>query len=621
MEINLKQAISIFFSQSSFDMVYLEAVANALDAGASEIRIHFSASSISDQNSFHLTISDNGVGFTNERYTKFCRLLEVDQNDKTHRGLGRLVYLFYFNSVKVSSYYDGNQYREFHFDKEFGAASTNNSSSLKNKHESGSTLEMTGYNLTKLKDKNFAEAEWIKKRILKKFYSLLYKAKKEERNIKITIQSTIGTTTKTREINASSIPTLKEKTIASKHSFDGDMILYYSVKECNISNSSVITAISIDNRNESIDVFAKESIPQGYDMVFILYSDSFQGQTDATRQNITIKPADIKMLQKTFRDEIITILSDLAPQIIKQTQKTSEQLNNQFPHLQGYFETNTIGISSKAEVIQEAQARFIKEQREILCKPTDLTDSELEKSMNLAGRSLTEYVLFRQKTIDRLKKINKKDRESEIHNILVPMKRILHSGDFTQDIYINNSWILDDKFMTYSTVLSDMEMTDLLQKLTKDETTKNDDRPDIAIIFSDDPQTTDKFDVVIVELKRKGLKPEDNARVEVQLEKRARGLYGLYPHKVQSLWLYGIVELDNDYKSHLSSAGYHPLYSKGNVFVNTNDITVDWESGIKIPAVRYIMDIDAVINDADARNYTFLNLIKSKFETKLQPSK
>ena len=168
--------------------------------------------------------------------------------------------------------------------------------------------------------------------------------------------------------------------------------------------------------------------------------------------------------------------------------------------------------------------------------------------------------------------------------------------------------------MTYSTILSDMEMTDLLRELTKDEVIKDDDRPDIAIIFSDDPKTKDKFDVVIVELKRKGLKPEDNVRVEVQLEKRARGLYGLYPGKVQSLWLYGVVELDNDYKSHLSSAGYHPLYSKGNVFVNTNDITVDWESGIKIPSVRYILDFDAVVNDADARNQTFLNLIKSKFE-------
>lgn len=615
MEINLKQAISMFFSQSSFDMVYLEAVANALDAGATKIHIHFSASSLSNKKSFRLTISDNGIGFTDERYTKFCRLLEVDKDDKTHRGLGRLVYLFYFNNVKVISHYNGNQYREFNFDKEFGTDAPNNSSTLEGEHESGSILEMTGYGFSKLRDKNFADADWIKRRILKKFYSLLYKAKKENRNIDITIQSSVGSANVQCSISAASIPELNEKSIVSKYSLDGEMTLYYSVKECDIKDSSVITAISIDNRNESIDVFADESIPKGYDMVFILYSDSFQGQTDATRQVITIKPSDMRMLQKIFRDEIITILSDLAPKIIEQTQRTSEQLNNQFPHLRGYFEEDTIGISSKTEVIKEAQTRFIKDQRDILCKSTDLTDTEFEKSMNLAGRALTEYVLFRQKTIDRLKKIDKKDQESEIHNILVPMKRILRSGDFSQDIYINNTWILDDKFMTYSTILSDMEMTDLLRELTKDEVIKKDDnRPDIAIIFSDDPKTKDKFDVVIVELKRKGLKPEDNVRVEVQLEKRARGLYGLYPGKVQSLWLYGVVELDNDYKSHLSSAGYHPLYSKGNVFVNTNDITVDWESGIKIPAVRYILDLDAVVNDADARNLTFLNLIKSKFE-------
>lgn len=614
MEINLKQAISMFFSQSSFDMVYLEAVANALDARASKIDIHFSASTLSDTGSLHLTISDNGIGFTDERYTKFCRLLEVDKDDKTHRGLGRLVYLFYFNKVKVISYYNKNRYREFNFDKEFGADTKNNSSTLEDEHESGSILEMSGYTLSRLRDKDFADAEWIRRRILKKFYSLLYKAKKNGNDINITIQSTIGTTKVVRTISAASIPELHEKPIISKYSLDGEMTLYYSVKECDIKDSSVITAISIDNRNESIDVFADETIPQGYDMVFILYSDSFQGQTDATRQVITIKQTDIRMLQKTFRDEIITILSDLAPQIIEQTQRISEQLNNQFPHLRGYFEEDTIGISSEKEVIKEAQTQFIKEQRDILCKSTDLTDTEFEKSMNLAGRALTEYVLFRQKTIDRLKKIDKKDRESKIHDILVPMKRILRSGDYSQDIYINNTWILDDKFMTYSTILSDMEMTDLLRELTKDEVIKDDDRPDIAIIFSDDPKTAEKFDVVIVELKRKGLKSEDNVRVEVQLEKRARGLYGLYHGKVQSLWLYGVVELDNDYKSHLSSAGYHPLYSKGNVFVNTNDITVNWESGIKIPAVRYILDFDAVVNDADARNLTFLNLIKSKFE-------
>lgn len=615
MEVNLKQAISMFFSQSSFDMVYLEAVANALDAGASNIQIHFSASTLSNEKSFNLVISDNGIGFTDERYKKFCRLLDVDKDDKAHRGLGRLVYLFYFDKVKVSSHYNGNQYREFNFDNDFGAQKADNSSTLEDNHDSGSILEMTGYNLKKLKTANFANAEWIRRRILKKFYSLLYKAKKEARDIIITIQTTIGTQNDVRVISAASMPDLEEKTIVTKHSLDGEMTLYYSINECEAKDSSVITAISIDNRNESIDVFADDRIPVGYDMVFILYSDTFQGQTDATRQIITLRPDTLKMLQKTFRDEILALLTERAPKVIEETKHEAEQINDQFPHLRGYFEENTIGISSKADVIKDAQTRFIRDQREILCKSTEsLTDADFERSMNLAGRALTEYILFRQKTIDRLKGIDKKDLEATIHNIIVPQRTVLRDGDFSQDVYKNNSWILDDKFMTYTTVLSEMEMTDLIKELTKDENVeRNDDRPDIAVIFSNDPNTSEKFDVVIIELKRKGLKSEDNIRVEAQLEKRARDLFAIYANKIQSLWLYGVVELDNDYKALLSTAGYQPMYSKGNIFVHTGDITVDWESRTKIPAVRYILDFDALVNDADARNKTFLNLIKSKF--------
>lgn len=615
MEVNLKQAISMFFSQSSFDMVYLEAVANALDAGASNIQIHFSASTLSNEKSFNLVISDNGIGFTDERYKKFCRLLDVDKDDKAHRGLGRLVYLFYFDKVKVSSHYNGNQYREFNFDNDFGAQNADNSSTLEDNHDSGSILEMNGYNLKKLKTADFANAEWIRRRILKKFYSLLYKAKKEARDIIITIQTTIGTQNDVRVISAASMPDLEEKTIVTKHSLDGEMTLYYSINECEAKDSSVITAISIDNRNESIDVFADDRIPVGYDMVFILYSDTFQGQTDATRQIITLRPDTLKMLQKTFRDEILALLTERAPKVIEETKHEAEQINDQFPHLRGYFEENTIGISSKADVIKDAQTRFIRDQREILCKSTEsLTDADFERSMNLAGRALTEYILFRQKTIDRLKGIDKKDLEATIHNIIVPQRTVLRDGDFSQDVYKNNSWILDDKFMTYTTVLSEMEMTDLIKELTKDENVeRNDDRPDIAVIFSNDPNTSEKFDVVIIELKRKGLKSEDNIRVEAQLEKRARDLFAIYANKIQSLWLYGVVELDNDYKALLSTAGYQPMYSKGNIFVHTGDITVDWESRTKIPAVRYILDFDALVNDADARNKTFLNLIKSKF--------
>jgi hypothetical protein len=58
------------------------------------------------------------------------------------------------------------------------------------------------------------------------------------------------------------------------------------------------------------------------------------------------------------------------------------------------------------------------------------------------------------------------------------------------------------------------------------------------------------------------------------------------------------------------------LFSKGTVYVNPNPITITTEpERIIVPAVRYVMDIDAVVKDADARNKTFMDLILERMKT------
>ncbi len=41
MEVNIKQALKMFFSKSSFEMIYFEAFANALDADAYRIQYQY----------------------------------------------------------------------------------------------------------------------------------------------------------------------------------------------------------------------------------------------------------------------------------------------------------------------------------------------------------------------------------------------------------------------------------------------------------------------------------------------------------------------------------------------------------------------------------------------------
>lgn len=608
MTINLKQAVKLFYSQSSFDQIYQEAVANALDADAKNIHIYFEANSLSDVKSFKMKISDDGIGFTEDRFMKFSKLMNVSEEDIEHRGLGRLVYLFYFDEVTVESYFDSTKFRKFIFNEGLDVQKEENKPQVfdQEKH-SGSVLCFKKYNLKKLRSRDFTDPEWIRVKLLKKFIVRLYQLKKNGEKFSIIIESKIAGVTTLAKITSDTIPDFTETEFVSQYSLDGTMKMYYSI--VGSEHSSVVTAISIDGRSEPVDIFAKDNEPKGYEMFFILYSDSFQGQTDANRQNVVISSSDLKTIQREFRGQIIAILKEKLPQFITAREKEAEHIQADFPHLKGYFEDNVIGICSRNDVVSEAQRQFMIDQRELIFKGT-LSDSDYEKSLELAGRSLAQYITFRQYIIQKLQSVDENDKEQIIHNLIVPKREVIHAPNKVSNIYRNNIWIFDDKFMTFNTILSEREMTDLLNVIDPENRVEDINRPDIAIIFSDNPSTAQKVDVVIIELKKKGLKPGENLKVEYQLEQRARALYPLYKDKIQSLWLYGVTQLDSEYKATLNTIGYQPLFSKGTVFVNTNPITVSFEPElIKVPAVRYIMDMDAVVNDAAARNKSYIDIL------------
>jgi hypothetical protein len=283
--------------------------------------------------------------------------------------------------------------------------------------------------------------------------------------------------------------------------------------------------------------------------------------------------------------------------------------------LNGYFDIESIGYTSQEDLLKKAQERFFREQREIL-KATHLTDDQFKKSLELSARELTAYIMFRQNTINRLKTIDKKDKESVIHNLIIPMREQFDGKNFNNDLYRNNVWVFDDKYMTYDTILSDKEMSEVIKVITDGEVIeKDDDRPDIAMIFSGNPTDDKKIDVVIIELKKKGLSPELNSIVESQLKERARKLLKYYDCKIQQIWFYGIVEIDESYEYHLSDESYNKLYSNGKLYYKSTEVTLQLNPAVKVPMGLFIMDFDAVVEDADARNSTFLNIIKSKFKS------
>lgn len=610
MKVKLNQAIKLFFGRSSLEMVYFEAIANSLDAGATEIEIDISISAINQPETLKISITDNGVGFTKERLDRFSRLLDVEE--ESHKGVGRLVYLCYFEKVEVNSFYDRTRNRRFVFTDTFDEKAVKDYG-VKDR-SSGTTLSMSGYLLTRLHNANFIGPEHIKQRILEEFYPKLFQLKKDLTEFSIKIKTNIDDDEFIAELTHDDIADLKDVRLESAIDLISEFTLYYSIEKLPLESPSLIAAICVDHRTYKIDLIAPENVPPGYKLVFLLYSDWFIGKTDVSRQNLNISDYDLKQIKKLFRKKVASLIKEKIPQIAKVNAGIEKNLTDRFPHLAGYFETETIGFASRSEVLHDAQEKFFKAQRELL-DANSLTEAQYEQSIELSARALTEYILFRQITIDKLKNTTKEETEAELHNLFAKRFVRFDKDQLVNDIYRNNAWLLDDKYMTYETVLSDRSMGELIELITEGEMVDTDEnRPDLAIVFSGDPDLIRYFDVVIVEIKKRGVKLEDNMTTETQLVKRARRLMAHYNNRIQRIWYYGLVEFNEELEIHLSGE-YKELFSHGKMYYKPENVAIQLHPRISVPIGIFMWDIDAVAKDANARNSAFLNLIKSKFRT------
>lgn len=622
MQVNIKQAIRLFFSNPSLDMVFIEAIANSLDADASKISICISIDELGKQETLKITVQDNGVGFTQERYGKFCKLLQVE--DSTHKGVGRLVYLYYFDTIEVSSIFN-KQHRTFLYNTSFDEANSNMVLKPIDSQEQRTILNFSNCTLKRLSSYNSILPDSLKRMILEEFLPRFYVYKEEGKEIEIDIELKIGKVKKNQfignrkvTISLNDLPVLKvEEVNASQIRMFEDMVLQYSIeKKENYVAPFIITALCIDNRAYKLsDIISSDNIPWGYELIFLLKSSIFNGQVDPSRQTLTLRDELLKSVKKIFRTKIANIIQQDIPSFKESNEKTRLSLSKSYPHLLGYFEDEEIGIVSRSKSLEIAQQKFLRDQKTIL-EAEYLDGEKYEKAMDLSSRSLAEYILYREKIISKLETITNKDSEATIHNLILPKRSILKNNQNVTAIYNNNLWLLDNKYMTYTTAMSERTMQEVVEEITQGvEHGSDSNRPDLAIIFSDNPEDLScKVDVVIIELKKRGIKLSKTEEVISQLKQRATKLMNYYPNRIQRIWFYGIVEFNDEFKLSLKNEHYTPLFSKDTLYYKENEWYLSLESDIPYKVGTYILSIDAFIKDAKAHNEIFLNILKEGFK-------
>nr|WP_314780646.1 ATP-binding protein [uncultured Treponema sp.] len=619
MKIVTKQAANLFFPNTSLEYVYYEAIANAIDAGATDIDIAITIDKFSEHKTLKITIIDNGEGFTDKNFEKFCNVLSAD--DKQHKGIGRLVFLNFFSKIEIESIFN-QRCRQFTFDDDFdGECNLVKTSDTINKTK----LVFSEYRKEKIYKHDFICPEPLKKNIIYHFLPQLYKLKLKNSELKITISLEIQNDDQNFEFENSStifdlkeLPTLKEKSMNDTRELFDKFKILYSIEKTYTDNI-IISAICADERTIPIEIITDKNYLANYKMIFLLYSTQFDGKTNMARDKMDINESDYKYIQRTFINMVAQIIEEELPNIKEYNIQTSDNIKTTYPHLYSYVDKKAIGLVDKNKLLADAQTSFFNDQKEIL-EADSLDNEQYEKSLDLSSKVLVEYILYRAKIIKKLQAIKKDNSEADIHNLIVPMKRTYSGNDKAiTDFFHNNAWILDDRYMSYTKILSDKDI-ETIYKDTNIEGThiysdKETGRPDLTIIFSNDPNTTKTFDVVIIEFKKLGLPIGQKRNILDQLRERARRLIQYYPKKIQRIWFYGIIDFDIEFEASLKEDSFKKVFSLGDMYHKLQSIIPNPHKDEKVEVDVFILSYNTMLNDAEARNNTFLELLKKSINS------
>lgn len=611
MDIETSSAIKFFFPNPSLVQVLYEALANSLDAGATEVTIRIEIDSFTAAQSLRFIITDNGSGFDDASFERFGRLLKPRDSD--HKGLGRLVYLNYFNRVEVDSSWN-NQRRTFLFSEDFKGASQ--VETLHETIEQTTKLTFTDFSGQRVKSYDDLKPGALKERIIEQFLPTLYERHRRGETFSIRLELETDETRNDKDffttdetITTADLPELKSVLIndPTLDAYEG-IEMFYQVKS-GMGQRRVLTAASIDGRTIPMTLIQQNSIPVDHSVLFLFFSKLFAGTADTARQKLIlpdgIKEADLRWV---LQREVGKVLAEEIKQISKRNEETKKKFEDTFPHLLGFFEDTAVGLIDKEEALDNAQRRFFKEQKKVL-QAEELDEETYEKSLELSSRSLTEYILYRDKIIHRMKAMTADNTEQEIHNLIVPRYQEFKQQGLVEGIYRNNAWLLDDKFMSFQTILSEKRMDEVIEAIRlTDDGIKDGARPDIAMIFSGDPEEVAMVDVVVVEIKRRTNDEKENTNAINQLLDRAQKLVDYCPN-IQRVWYYAVLEVDDVLDRRLQQMKWAPLFSIGKVFYQ--DFETRRPDGQIVPTPTFILSFDAIIGDAECRNHTFLEILKS----------
>lgn len=603
--INLKKFIAEHYrgGVTARDVIR-EALTNAIQAGAKSISVdlHFSErngelfpGSEERRVLEQITITDDGEGFTDENLQYFDEVCTSHKDDIGGKGVGRLAFLKYSSEVAIRSQLSNSLV-------EFAYTPTFKPEDVKKTYALGAPS--TSISLNALKEKINTQVAKLINSICDDLRLLLFL--KSQQGQSITLRFTHNSRQSfddVYEFSGKNIQALSSR----EFELEGETFKCYLFRD-EPPRKGIVAMLCADELCVEEYVISRR-----FDIcrhLIFITSSYFNNRSNIERQRLELpkSDADADMASPISREKLLPRIHEECMAMINETAEggIDEFKTNNVAKLKKYYPFISVSSLGGNAALLDAEEVVRTYRTEQARKEDQLVDDlvtgkpvSLDDVSHLASEDLARFIVHRALVIDSLANMPPESAEDAIHNAILPKRS---DGS---EIRENNVWLVDDKFLSYSSIYSDETLTKIVQDIGQEVEAKQQRRPDVAAFFSKDNKNHPNK-LVIIEFKKPGADIFENNKALLQCRLYAGALVDKIP-TVREVFAFSIVEIDDEFHRDMKQTGFKDVFSLSERVVY-NDFPIG--SNGDIPLHMYVMPAAALITDAKARNRVFEEVLK-----------
>lgn len=601
--INLKKFIAEHYKGGvTARDVIREGITNSIHAGANEIFVNLrferqsglfgdEVRNVLDR----IAISDNGEGFTQANLGYFDEVCTDHKDAIGGKGVGRLAFLKYANRVEVRSQLPDHLI-EFRYTPNFKLEEVRRTAT--------SDKPETTITISELKEKINTQVTKLVNSMCDDLRLLLFLKKQAGQIIKITF-----THNSKQPFPDESVFSGEQIEALKTRSFEvgGETFDCYLFRE-EAPHKGIVVMLCADQL-----CVEEYQISKRFDICRYLVSITstyLNRRSNIERQKLEIpktapdadlvSPISRDMLMPRIHDECLSMINEIAEGDIDAFKTANiEKLQKYYPFIKAESLSGDAAMLDADEVVKTYRAQQARREDQLVEDMVEGRKVNFDDLSHLASDDLARFIVHRALVIDSLAKMPRESAEHVLH------EAILRKHSDGSDIRENNVWLVDDKFLSYSSIYSDETLAKIVRDVGIATESTQRRKPDVAAFFSKDNEGRPNK-LVIIEFKKPGSDIFDNNKALLQCRLYANELVDRI-ETVREVFAFSIVEVDDEFYKDMKRTGFKDVFSLSERVVY-DDFVIG--SNDDIPLHLYVMPAASLITDAKARNRVFEEVLR-----------